>query len=247
MTTINTFKHSGDLGDIIYSLPTIKKLGGGVLYLDISGGINDSACINQCLDKKTKFNLDAFNFIKPLLKEQNYIKDVLIYNNENIKYNLNEFRNKFNSPTRNKNKNLVDLHLETFNLSTWSDNDSWLTINSNPVILNKKTLINRTSRYTSNYSWFFSNKYNISKKAIFIGLPKEHEYFEWTFDIKIDYHPVNNALDIARILLGCNALVCNQSFILSVAIGLGSVSIVQEVDPRVPNCVFQFKRNMSYI
>jgi hypothetical protein len=34
------FKHSGDLGDIIFSLPTIRALGGGTLYLDPAGGQN---------------------------------------------------------------------------------------------------------------------------------------------------------------------------------------------------------------
>jgi hypothetical protein len=28
-----TFLHSGSLGDIVYSLPTIQALGGGVLYI----------------------------------------------------------------------------------------------------------------------------------------------------------------------------------------------------------------------
>ena len=56
ITHVKTFKHSGDIGDIIYSLVTIKKMGGGILYLDTSGGITDKACNLQCLDKKTKFN-----------------------------------------------------------------------------------------------------------------------------------------------------------------------------------------------
>ena len=62
----NTFKHSGDIGDIIYGLVSIKRIGGGTLYLDTSGGENDKACNFQCLDGKTKFNkvsifLNVFN------------------------------------------------------------------------------------------------------------------------------------------------------------------------------------------
>ena len=34
MSDIKTFKHSGNLGDIVYSLPTIIALGGGILYLN---------------------------------------------------------------------------------------------------------------------------------------------------------------------------------------------------------------------
>ena len=39
---MKTFKHSGDMGDIIFSLPTIRALGGGVLYLDPRGGQKES-------------------------------------------------------------------------------------------------------------------------------------------------------------------------------------------------------------
>ena len=31
---MNTFRHSGKLGDIVYSLPAVRALGGGLMYLD---------------------------------------------------------------------------------------------------------------------------------------------------------------------------------------------------------------------
>ena len=58
---VKTFLHSGDLGDIIYSLPTIRKLGGGILYLDITGGSKDEYCKQQTTDR-LKFNINSFNF-----------------------------------------------------------------------------------------------------------------------------------------------------------------------------------------
>lgn len=36
-----TFKHSGDLGDIIFALPAVRALGGGILYLDPDGGFSN--------------------------------------------------------------------------------------------------------------------------------------------------------------------------------------------------------------
>lgn len=243
----HTFKHSGDLGDIIYSLPTIKLLGGGVLYLDITGGSDEPICKMQCMEGKTKFNKTSFDYIKPLLEVQPYITEVKIYNGEKIEYNLNNFRYKFADPaSRSKTKNLLDLHLEAFKLPEWLPNENWLKVNK-VVNLDKKTLITRTPRYQSNFPWFQSNKFNIRDNAMFIGLPKEHEYFEWTFDIKVPYYPVKNALDMAIALNSCKAFISNQTSTLAIAIGLGTVSIVQEVDPRVPNCIFQGKSNMNYI
>ena len=243
-----TFKHSGDLGDIIYSLPVIKTLGGGTLFLDITGGEDESICRIQCIDGKTKFNKTSYDFIKPLIKSQPYIKDVKIYQRgQNIDYNLNLFRYKFADPnSRSKTKNLLDLHMESFGLPEWDPNEPWLFVD-NPIKLKRKTIVTRSPRMQANFPWFQTQKFNFRDKAIFIGLPKEHEYFEWTFDIKIPYRPVEDALEIARILKGCNALAANSTFILAVAIGLGTVPIIQEVEPHFPTTVFPGKKNMDYV
>lgn len=243
-----TFKHSGDLGDIIYSLPVIKTLGGGTLYLDITGGEDEPSCRAQCMDGKTKFNKISYDFIKPLIEVQPYIKEVKIYQKgQKIDYNLNLFRYKFADPnSRSKTKNLLDLHMEAFGLPEWDPNEPWLFVD-NPIKLERKTIVTRSPRMQSNFPWFQSNKFKFRDNAIFLGLPKEHEFFEWTFDIKIPYHPVKDALEIAKILKGAKALAANSTFILSVAIGLGTVPIVQEVEPHFPTTVFLGKTNMNYI
>ena len=97
---MNTFKHSGDLGDIIYSLPTIRALGGGILYLDPAGGESDPYIRAQCVDGKTRLNKQTIDFLSPLLKLQPYITDVRYWNGEKVTYNLDEFRQKFGDPNR---------------------------------------------------------------------------------------------------------------------------------------------------
>lgn len=245
---MSTFKHSGDLGDIIYSLPTVKALGGGTIFLDCSGGITEDACKKQCNAGKTKFNKNSFDFLKPLLLNQTYITDCKEYSEDNkITYNLDKFRYKFLDPSsRNKNKNLLDMHLETFNLNEYDSNEPWL-IPSEKIKLDRKILICRSPRYQANFPWYDSNKYYFRDNAIFIGLEKEHELFEWTFDIKIPYIKVQDALHMCNLISGCELFIANQTFSLSVAIGLGNVNIIQEVDPRVPNVVFPEKRNMQYV
>lgn len=244
---MKTFKHSGDLGDIIYSLPTIKNLGGGILYLDITGGSDEPACKAQCMNGKTKFNETSYSFIKPLLAAQSYLHDIRIFNGEKIDYNLNLFRHKFADPnSRSKTKNLLDLHLDAFNLPKWDANQGWLEV-LNPIALEKRTIVSRSPRMQANYPWFEVNKFKFRDKAIFVGLPKEHEIFEYTFDIKIPYHPVSDALELARVIAGCKAFAANSTFTLAVAIGLGNVPIVQEVEPHFPTTVFEGKTNMNYV
>lgn len=246
MQKSKTFKHSGDIGDIIYGLVTIKKLGGGILYLDTTGGINDRACNFQCLGGKTKFNKSSYDFLYPLLKKQSYIEDVKEWNGENVDYNLNNYRIKFNDGTC-RTSNIIDNQLDAFGLPLYTDhNENWLTVDEG-VTLDREIILNRTSRYHSNYSWYFIKKFKIAETCIFLGHPKEHEYFEYTFDIKIPYHKTNNALEIAKILKNCKCLIANESAILAIAIGLGSVPIIQEVYPRTASCVFKNKTNMNYI
>lgn len=243
-----TFKHSGDLGDIIYSLPVIKSLGGGTLYLDITGGEDEPSCRAQCMDGKTNFNKTSYDFIKPLIEVQPYIKEVKVYEKgQHIDHNLNMFRYKFNDPkARSKTRNLLDLHMEAFGLPEWDPNEPWLFVND-PIILERKSFVSRSPRMQSNYPWFLVNKFKFRDQSIFLGLPKEHEVFEWTFNIKIPYHPVKDALEIARILKGARALAANSTFILSVGIGLGTVPIIQEVEHHFPTTVFPGKNNMNYI
>jgi hypothetical protein len=244
---MNTFKHSGDIGDILYSLPAVKTLGGGILYLDVAGGEKEPACNYQCIDKKTKFNINGFNFLKPLIEYQDYIQSVEIYNGQKIDYNLDLFRFTMNQQAPNSRpKNLTELHMETFKLPEWDHNTAWLKA-GDPIKLGKPTLVARSPRMQSNHSWYQINKFNFRDKAIFIGSKKEHDLFEWTFDIKMEHVDSNNSLEIARYLLGCKSFVANSTGILGIAIGLGVVPIVQEVDPRCPASVFSNKKNMNYV
>ncbi len=240
------FKHSGDLGDIIYSLPTIKRLGGGILYLDTTGGEMEPMC-QQCPDGKTKFNESGYEFIRPLLMEQPYISDVRIYTGQEITHNLNHFRHKVVDPkSRSKKKNLLDLHLEAFGLPEWDPNEGWIQVKE-PICLERRIVICRSPRYQANFAWLQSNKFVFQKNACFIGLEKEHDLFEWTFNIKLPYIDTPNALEMARVIAGSKKLVANSTFGLALGIGIGTVSVIHEFDPHVPTTFFNGKKNMVYI
>lgn len=86
-----SFLHSGHLGDIIYSLPVIKEISKNrrtILYIEANKKI-----INNH-DKNHPFGdlfltTESVNKIIPLLKKQNYINNVFIYNQEPIDVDLN--------------------------------------------------------------------------------------------------------------------------------------------------------------
>lgn len=85
---MKTFKHSGDLGDIVYALPAIRALGGGVLCLDSAGGESEPACRAQCIDRNTKFNQAGFDFVAPLLRRQPGLNEVATWRGQAVDVNL---------------------------------------------------------------------------------------------------------------------------------------------------------------
>jgi len=245
---VKTFKHSGDLGDIIYSLAAIKHLGGGILLLDTTGGLEEEWCKKQCIDGKTKFNKIGFDFIRSLIEAQDYIEECREWSPEDkVDVNLNGFREKFSDPnSRSKTKNLLDLHMDFLGLDEWDPNKAWLQETSK-TSHDRKIIVCRSPRMQSNYPWFQSNKFLFRDQAIFMGLDKEHEFFEWTFGIEIPHVKVSNALEMLNYIAACDLFVGNSTFALSLAIGLGSVDIIQEVEHHFPTTVFDGKRNMRYI
>jgi hypothetical protein len=244
---VKTFKHSGDLGDIVYALPTIRALGGGILYLDAAGGVSEPACRAQCIDGKTKFSPAGFDFIAPLLRRQSYLSEVAVWAGEGIDCNLDRFRYKFVDGTaRSKTRNLLDLHLDAFGLPPLDPNAAWLDCGE-PIALDRPVVVSRSPRMQANFPWFVTRKAVLRDRAVFVGLPKEHEYFEYTFDVAIPYRPVADALEMARIIAGCELLVANSTFALAVGIGLGNVETVHELERHQPTTYFEGKTNLRYV
>jgi len=247
---MKTFKHSGDLGDIIYSLPTMKNLGGGILYLDISGGIDDEYCkrqLSDIWDGKTKFNQKGFDFLYPLLKEQKYITDVRVYNGETIDYNLNKLRQQFLNPnTRSKHRCLVDLHRQAFGLSPYDVNKPWLEC-GDPIKLEKNIIVSRSPRYQGSYVYLATYRKYFQQFGTFIGLKKEHDLFEWTFGVKIDFFESSSALEIAKVIAGSKQLVSNSTLNLAIGMGLKDIHILQEMDKACSITLFPDKKLMKYI
>jgi hypothetical protein len=222
------------IGDIVYSLATVRALGGGTLLLDISGGASEPFVLQTCRGGPTKFRRSGYDTIRPLLVQQPYIDDVRIWTGEKVDFNLDGFRAR---TAGNDHLNLVASHLLHFGLSTATVDQPWLTVRDAPLIPPKPVIVNRTVRFHSKYLWWVVNIGRIAPNAVFVGLEKEHDVFQYTFDCTIDHRKTIDALEIARLLLGAQCLIGNQSFVMALAIGLG-IPYLQEVYDYIPNCRF---------
>lgn len=218
--TNNIFSHSGDLGDIIYSLPTIKALGGGKLVLYNHPG-------------KTAHGMTEakVNRIRPLLEQQDYITSVE-WSPIHVSYgNINGFRDHGN------HGNLADMHLATHGLDWTHRQARWLTVDQPyspyPVV------IHRSQRYlNSGFPWQrIVNTYK--DKIAFCGFPEEYLVFITEFG-EVPFIRADNFLELARIIEGSKLFIGNMSSPCAVSQGLHH-DMIMEISPGGHQhlCVFQ--------
>ena len=71
-----------------------------------------------------------------------------------------------------------------------------------------------------------------------MGHQKEHEYFEYTFGSKIDRYEVDDIMDMAAVIEGCEKFYCNQGLPHAIAEGLKK-DLVNEIFRPYPSAVFE--------
>jgi hypothetical protein len=227
------------MGDIIFSLPTIRALGGGILYLDPEGGKSEPLVIGTDQIDKTKLNKGSIDSLKPLLEAQPYIERVDYYSGNKVDYNLDTFRKhvRFN--------NLADSHLEAFRLPHKERDKAWITINEEKIA-GKSTIITRSTRYQGNHAFWahLCQKENLDA-CIFLGHEKEHDIFEWTFNVKIDYVKTPTLVDACKLIAGAEKVYCNQSALHAMAEAMKK-PLVQEVFRPYPATLFK-RSDATYV
>jgi len=238
------FKHSGDMGDIIYSLPAIRALGGGTLYLDVNGG-KDSKLIQPFVKPfdrdRLRFGVDEFNFLKPLLMKQSYIKDVQPWAGEEVDHDLDKFREVFVQG----GFNLAECHLLACGINSGNHLTPWL--QAMPVKVGKDISISRSLRRQSNHDFWDSNRNFLKENGLFLGLDLEYEVFCTVFEIKPKRQIISDALELASYMLGTKECWSNLTLTMCIAIGLG-IAFRQEGYPKANGNIFaQYRENGVYV
>jgi hypothetical protein len=191
---MNNFYHSGATGDVIYSLPTIKALGGGIFNVQLPDHLYDT--------------------ILPLLESQEYIHEVKKGRElTGTIYNLDLFRSNIDLHLTH----LVQLHLQSFQIidETWKQ--GWLKVEP---IKSNNSFVNITPRYISlTTDWIKEINFlkDNSDNVYFIGLESEYEPYKHL----IERYEIKDYLELAQLQLGAKYVSGNQSSFMAVAQGLG--------------------------
>lgn len=238
-TDFFSFKHSGHLGDIIYSLPVIRQLTQRFckhpselnlnLYSKVEFSDNNIFFKEKIYHPSGKYLLtaDSFNCIKPLLEFQDYISRVNIYNNEHVDFDLDYFRSCL-------------FCLDRGNISKWyqsiipinlSLEQPWLKSEKVYPDFKDHIVIARSTRYRWNdLSYSFLKKY---PKVSFVGLEYEYELMKDVIP-NLNYIQTNNFLELANVISSAKLFIGNQSSPFSIAEGL-KVNRLLEVYQYAPN------------
>jgi len=225
------FYHSGDLGDILYSLPAVKEIGAGDFYIGPDNQFK--------MDTRETMTRDRANLILPLLESQSYIKSASFSDKVPlvVDHDLNKCRGIMGGADPidlRPGNNLARVYLHYYKLNMDLDVPAWLDVQANPV---ERVIINRTMRYRNkDFRWdLILRKYRGSIGMV--GTKHEHE------DFQINWGPVRrietkNLLETAQIIAGAELFIGNQSCCYAIAEGLKQQAIL-ETYPSINNCIFK--------
>jgi hypothetical protein len=224
---------SGDVGDIIYSLSSIRALGVELVYLNFNSKYK-LRTIGQ-----TKFNQKGAEMLKPLIESQPYIKEVRFYDGEKVDYNLDLFR-WYGDLTY---ANLCSTILKTFGCSLEEMKKQWLFVE--PVTRGKIVLINKTDRYLNNEVDWNEFIETYGEYMAFVGIQSEYDSFINEYKCDIPFFHTKDFLELAQLISGASLFIGNQSSPYSIAEGLKKDTI-QVVCDQCPNCLFP-RENAYYV
>jgi hypothetical protein len=221
------FKHSGQSGDIIFSLAAIKSFNEeSELYLNLNVKANLYQGAKNPLGD-VYLNEKMFYFMKPLIDVQDYISDVKIFSGQKIDVDLDEFRTQPLNPAMGSLAKRYFYFIHNFiDLS-----QPWLTVPNKIDDLKDKILVCRSERYrneTINYSFL-----RTVKNVVFCGLDDEwNDFKKWVPES--ERIVANDALELATYINSCKFFIGNQSLSFSIAEALKKERLL-EVNFFAPN------------
>lgn len=226
-----TFRHSGNLGDIIYSLPTVLDLLArnnqeqARYLIRPDEPANYSAAGPHPLVNK-KIDRDFASKLLPLLRSQAYIGEAGIWEGQPFDYCLDRFRETGFDFSKGS---IVRYYALAF-LCTPDASCPWLDVEPSPEFAGK-LLVNRTERYRHtgiNYQ-ILSDRPDV----VFVGLPREYR----VSGVRgVPHVEAPDFLTLARWIRGAKGFIGNQSFGFALAEAM-KVPRLLEVFRIAPNVI----------
>ena len=205
--------HSGNAGDLIYSLPAMRKaaeIKGEKVHLYLRINVpGQYAGMNHPLGN-VQMNRNIAEMLTPLLMATDFIGNCEITEQaEQVDYNFDLFRK---------------IHNYTGHISQWyfhvypeltCDLSVPVEFNLSPGNIAFDIVLNRTSRY-HNPTFDYSILKPYQERITFVGLPQEFKVISAKLP-NIKHYEVDNFYELAQAINGCNLFIGNQSMAFAIA------------------------------
>ena len=222
------FKHSGNCGDIIYAIPTMKAISGKEdihLHLHIDQPADYAGHVKHPLGN-VMLNKKMVDMLQPLLLSQPGFKSCEPYSEGPIDVDLDKMRE---YPLLLDRGNIARWYFLVFPVN-YDLNQAWLQAKPDPSA-REAIVIARSHRYRApNIDYRFLKRY---PNVQFIGLPEEYSDMKKMIP-HLRHRPVKDFLEMASVIAGAKLLIGNQSFPFSLAEAL-KVNRLLEVHFECPN------------
>jgi hypothetical protein len=223
----NVFSHAGDAGDIVYSLATIKALGGGMLFISPQN--------NYPYPRDTRWTREGgeasfVDNLAPLIEAQSYILKCRYTHGhpKSTTHDLNRFRLPWKERTAKDFDSIYQLHAAAFGL-TLPEDEPWLTVPEPIKVPGRPIVVSRTARYQDLKFPWHDLVQEFSDKMVFVGTEQEAEIFQgFAVPKSIPHYKTANALELAQVIAGAKVFMGNQSLGLAIAHGLGKEAVVEQ-------------------
>lgn len=222
---MNSFKHSGVYGDLLYSLPIVRRYGGGKFYLHL-GQVDQIGLRyygHQPHDlHQGRMDQQDLEYMRDFMLAQDYIQEFdALPEGLEVEHDLDRFREIFvDHPA-----NYISIYAFMFGIvdayNLWMQ--PWLSVPEPwrvaPVVINRTE---RSLPPVLSEKWKTWQEQGIEKDAVFVGLDHEYELFKQQVGYDIPHVKTNTMLELASIIAGAELYIGNQSQGLALAQGLGT-------------------------
>ena len=222
-----SFLHSGHLGDVINALPVLKELSKKSkcnLYLQKEKNLEADAVNYKHKGDKIYMTDRMVNMILPLLKNQDYINQVEIFNNQKIDIDLDLFRKipmNFNLDEVRWYFHLTGVHVDLSKQYLFADEHK---------LIRKKIVIMRSTRRKNTFiNYKFLRDFD---EVLFLGLQDEYDDLKKEIP-NLNFYDCKNFLEAAEIIKSSKFFIGNSSFGFTIAEGL-KVPRIMESYPDFP-------------
>jgi hypothetical protein len=245
------FKHSGNLGDIVYSLPAMvalsERLGdrSAALYITSDKLVARADPGYWHPGGRYMMNRALFDFIEPLLSRQSYVVRVEFLPEEQIPAAAIDFDIIRSGQLNLSAGNIKDYYFKAFGLvadgaKPWIESPARIESGAVDVVIGRST---RYLNQSINYSLL--NELGLSMG--FLGTDAEFRAFSERFHVRhLEKLPAKDASEASQWISASRLFIGNQSLFFAIAEGLKCHRILESYEP-VPNVLPQGGRSGQFV